>query len=334
VAERAFATAESVIRRRLDRLDVLSRVAEGFVVCFAGLTASEAAFKAAALSDEVTRRLVGEVAESASRAVSFAAEVSVPPEVPESAAGPVLNRGLVDAQAQALADSAALLQQAASSATLRPEPILHATGRHSGLVMAEMDDGVGGQLERLAALGWTGQEPDLPAELLLLRLRLALAWLGTSERTTILVQGFWPSLSQRRVLDRVARLLLEAPRPLRERLAVEVRAVPADVPRARLFELVSALTTLGRAPSVELPAPAASALLEGIVQRLEMVTMHVDSLLLPGLARAEALVRELAAWRTRLLVRAVDQEEQFTALYAMGVPLLAGRALDGGDPQG
>lgn len=45
-------------------------------------------------------------------------------------------------------------------------------------------------------------------------------------------------------------------------------------------------------------------------------------------------MRELAAWRARLLVRAVLQADQFTTLYAMGVPLVAGHALEGGDPMG
>lgn len=335
VAERAYATAEAVIRRRLDRQDVMSRSDDGFLVCFAGISEDEAAFKAAAISEEITRRLVGEVAESAAQAVSFTAEISIPPGAEGDALDQAVLQGLKAAKAAAVSDAGELLKRAAARATLRPEPVLHVTGRRSGLVLAEMDDGVGGQAERLAALGWSGQEPDVPAEMILLRLQLACAWAAAgADRGTILVPAPWASLSQRRVRERVAWQLLKVPRPVRERVGFEVRGVPADAARSRLFEVISALTALSRPPGIELSAPAASGLLEGVAQRLEVVTMHADSLFLPGLARAEALVRELSAWRIRLLVRAVDQEDQFTALYAMGMPLVVGRALDGGDPRG
>jgi PAS domain S-box-containing protein len=336
VAERAVATAETVLRRGLDRQDRMSRCDGDFLVCFAGLSAAEAASHATALAEEITRHLAGEVAESAARAVSFAAEIAVPSEIeaPEALSQAIRARLLAE-QAGALADAWALLQRSAASAVLRPETVLHATGRTSSYVLAGMDDGLDGRLLHLAGLGWTGQEPDLPAEVLLLRLGLACAWMATQDAgATIIIPAPWSSLSQRRVLERAARLLWEVPRPMRERIGFEVRAVPANVSRSRLGELVTALTALGRPPSIELSAPAAACVLEGIVQRLDLVTMHVDSLLLPGTARAEALVRELAAWRARLLVREVDHDEQFTLLYAMGVPLLAGRALDGGDPGG
>lgn len=334
VAERVFATAESVIRHKMDRRDTLSRGEDGFLVCFAGLNAQEAAVKAATLSEEITRRLVGEIAESAARAVSFTAEIPVPAEVDGTEAiTRLLHRGLAEAQARALSTADTLLKESAGKASLRPEPVLHANGRHSEFVIAELDDGVDGRLERLAALGWTEQEPDLPAELILLRLGLVCAWAASAERSTILLPACWASLSQRRILDRFARALCDVPRALRERISVELRDIPADVPRSRLGEVIAALRTLGHPPSVELPSPAAFRLLEGVVQRLALVTMHADSLLLPGVKRAEALIRELAAWRARLLVRGVDQEEQVTALYALGVPLVAGRALGGGDPR-
>ncbi len=334
VSERVFATAEAVIRRGLDRSDVMNRSEDGFVICFAGLDAEEASLKAATLSEEVTRCLVGEIAESGARIVAFTAEIPVPPETGPDDVPQVLRQGLAAAQSRALSDAHAVLAEAASNALLRPDPVLHLSGRHSGLLIADIDDGVRGRLIGLATLGWTGQEPDLPAELVLLRVRLACTWLAQAERTAaLIVPAPWASLSQRRVLERVARALWDVPRAIRERLGFELRGVPPDVSRARLTELVAALTTLGRPPSVELPSPASAGLLEGVVQRLSLVSIHADALLLPGVARAETLVRELTAWRAKLLVHGLDREEQLVPLYSLNVPLIAGRALDGGDPQ-
>lgn len=334
VAERVFTTAEAVIRRRLDRSDLLSRTEDGFVIRFAGLSADEAALKAAALSEEVTRRLVGEVAESASHTIAFTAELPAPAEQDPGAALQTLQLALIAAQSRALGEASGLLAMAAANASLRVDPVVQPNGRHSGLLIADVDDGVERRLTALAALGWTGQEPDLPAELLLLRVGLACAWLAQADRATaLIVPGPWTSFCQRRVLERVARALWDVPRTIRERLGFELRGLPPDVSRARLGELVGALTSLGRPPSVELPSPASAGLLEGVVQRLGLVSIHADALLLPGVARAQALVRELTAWRTRLLVHGLDQEEQLVSLYSLNVPLFAGRALDGGDPQ-
>ena len=60
-AERVMASAEHVIRRYCGPRDTYSRTQDGeFLVCFGEATEDEAAFRAATISREIRKRLIGE----------------------------------------------------------------------------------------------------------------------------------------------------------------------------------------------------------------------------------------------------------------------------------
>ena len=77
--ERAMASAEWVLRRRLGPHDTFSVAEEsGFIVRFANISEEEAGFRAAAIGSEIRQRLIGQ-GESPEAAHVFAAAVALPP---------------------------------------------------------------------------------------------------------------------------------------------------------------------------------------------------------------------------------------------------------------
>ena len=78
--ERAMATAEIVLRRRLGSRDTFSQTDDnGFVVAFAGISEQEASFRAAAIGNEIRQRLIG-TGESPDASQVLAVAVAVAPE--------------------------------------------------------------------------------------------------------------------------------------------------------------------------------------------------------------------------------------------------------------
>lgn len=345
VKERAFATAEGIVRRNLGRRDTLGRTEDGFVVCFADLTEDEAGCRAAEISEEITRRLASEVAESAARTVSFAAQVEVPAEDEAAAAlgdtsavTLAVQRKLAETRRAMMKGARAMLARAVGTARMRTEPVFQVSGRRSSLLLGSVGAGLDIRLERLAESGWEEDGTDLAAELALLRVGVACAWLagdGMNEPGPLVMSVPYDAVARRAPLGRVADMCREIPDPLRERLVIELRGTMPDTPRHRLCEAVQTLAPILRGVAVELPSPACAGLLDNLGTCLHLVTIHADAALPIGPDRLEgltALAARLSQQKLRLLVREVPNEDALVALYGSGVALVSGRALGAGDP--
>lgn len=345
VRERALGVAEDVLRRRLGPADTLDRTEEGWVVCFAELSEEEAGFVGAELSDEITRRLVGEVAESASRAVAFAAELELPPKGGAAEAGEdaqavavAVQRKLGETRRAMMRGARAMLAHAVDAARLRVEPVFAISGKRAPLLLGSVAGGLDRRLERLAECGWGEEGTDLPVELALLRVGLACGWLageGAEARDPLVLSLPFDALSRRAALGRVADMCRELPEPLRGRLVVELRGTMPDTPKHRLCEAVQTLTPILRGVGVELPGTAHGGLLDNLGPSLQLVSLHADAALPAGPDRTEALTAlaaRLEQHKVRLLVRGVRTEDALVALYPTGVAWVCGPALGAGDP--
>ena len=131
VKDRAFTTAEHVLRRALGPHDSFSMTDDGgFVVCFADASEEEAGFRAATIGREIRRRLIGE-GQTPEVAHVFSAAVAVPPAdatlpAVELAA---LVRGRIESRLRGIQDSArADLVAALEHATYRTQAV-HARDR-------------------------------------------------------------------------------------------------------------------------------------------------------------------------------------------------------------
>ncbi len=335
VAERVFQGAEAIIRRRLGRGDVLSRRDDGFLVCFSGLGESEAGFKAAALCEEIARRLIGEGDGEAARAVSFVAAVSLDPDeagAGEATVARVLHRKLDAARAQSQERARELLMDAARRASVLREPVFSIAGKRADMALARFDDGVGGKLDRLARSCWDGDELDLAAEHALVTIGTALAATASGPDGVgdlLLLPVRTELLLHRRVMEQVGALLQPVPRALRDRLAIELLG-SAEPPAPRLGELAQALAGLCRGAAVDLNSPEQVGRLRPFLGRLVAVSIEADVL---PLSQAKRLAQTVAAAAVPLLVKNVHRDEALLALYEAGSGLLlTGRALGGGDP--
>jgi PAS domain S-box-containing protein len=122
LAERAMATAEHVLRRRLGPRDTFSRTDDhGFIVCFAGATEAEAA----TIGRELRARLIGE-GESPEVAHVLSTATEVPPEVQHLSAAELnaIVQTRLNQRLKATQDTARVrLQQAVQEATYEVDAV-------------------------------------------------------------------------------------------------------------------------------------------------------------------------------------------------------------------
>lgn len=155
LAERAMASAEHVLARRLGASDTFSRTTDcGFVVCFHDTTEEEAGFRAAAIAGEIRTRLLG--AETAAAVSVVVAQ--------EDAALPQALEQRLEARRCALQDRArGILAQATTELRCEAHKVISRSGKPSNLVSLALLDDVRRQLLAAAAMLPEAEAPPLSA---------------------------------------------------------------------------------------------------------------------------------------------------------------------------
>jgi len=333
-AERVMTIAERIIRRRMLPQDLVSRTDDqGFVICFAGGTEDEAAFRAGSIAREIREFLIGESDDPAAAAVSVVTRaLSIGPE---EAADPdsilrLLETRLAAAREQAVRLAEEDLERILLEARLEPLRLHDRNGKVTPIAYAGLSPELQGRLDIVAGTLPPARFAALGTELLLLTLasEWALAKVAGLEKNAdaaphapvdvYVVPLDYTIFSTRRKQDAMNRICRDLPAAVRERFILSVCNMPRTITQSRLQEIVGQLKSFARGLGLEL-RHAADVPADLFQCRFALVMLSAERLLDPDKAQSvRKMVTRARAANVRLVARDAAPE-QVPALTALGI---------------
>lgn len=328
VADRAFSLAERTIQRHLRPGDIFRRSKDdGFLVLFAHLSATEAQFKANAISQEICEKLTGEIPEMPQPAVtSFAARVKVEEQALESEEAIVdsIDRRLRLERERVEAESIAVLTTGFKAANAITDPIVNEGGQPAPISVIRMSAEMREAADVLRAMGRNNYELEAEAFLLAGAGERVLAGLSRNNAALVMTPVRFSTLTQARELEtwlRVVRTLGEA---AKQKIVVEVREVPPEAAATRLSDLTMRLSALFKSIAYEIPLadPAFQTKLPAATRLATIDYRHIPWTAMGEPATAfQKLSRALDLRQRRLIVKDVPSPTKHAALAKAGISL-------------
>ncbi len=335
-AARVTEVAESTIRRRLSSSDVLERTESGeFLICFASLSESEAAFKARSIAREVREKILGtkdidikikDVCEVASEA----REIEV---APEEVAGSddvldlVMGR-LNQAVAAARETERKTMAQIVTNCEVLQVDVSMAKGKEAPIALADFD-----KVTRTGVQAMERARPasdDLAAEIDILRLGRCAELLcqNVLESQRILVVHLdFSTLDHRRFLDRYLQVCQSVVERSKTHIAFNVRNISKDFLPARIFETANLVRPYCRFILAEMNELSLGNIDPVILQAPILTCNHrnVEALLSNQPEALKHLTSEIHSRKSRLLVYDAPQGEDAKRLLTLGSDFVASR---------
>jgi PAS domain S-box-containing protein/diguanylate cyclase (GGDEF)-like protein len=333
-AERVMTIAERLIRRRMMPQDIVSRTDDqGFVVCFAGVSEEEAAFRAAGIAREIREFLIGESDDPDAAAVSVMTralligqgELSEPTSLLRS-----LEDRLAAAREQAILLAEEDLRRLLQEVRLEPQRLYDRNGKPTPIAYAALPVAHQGRLDVAAGTLPPDHFASLDTELLLLT--LASEWgiakvAGTGKpasaepdvRVDVYVVPIDFSIfTTRRKHDALNRICSNLPMAVRQRLILSVRNLPRTITQSRLQEIVSQLKPFARGLGLEL-RQVSDLPLDLMHYRFALVAISAERLLDPEKSQSvKKLIARIHAANLRLVASGATSG-QVRALTGLGV---------------
>lgn len=328
LAERAMATAEHVLRRRLGPRESFSRTEDqGFVVCFADTTEEEAAFRAASIGRELRARLIGE-GETAEVAHVLSTATEVPPAEQQMSAAD-LNALIQDRLNQRLAATQnaarARLHHAVREATYETEAV-HSKQRETPIgfmvrLPLAAEQAIQGGVAVLPALETQGL--DIDAMLLGFARSCAIESAMSGAGQLVFVTLSSDVLLIRSRLEACLEICRSFEATLRPRLLLIV-SIPPGMGAGQLATRLAQLRPFFRSVGVAAEAIEADRL---DMSALNLPIQVVDARSCAGIpdwrTKLRVLAGSLQAQRCRLMVRNVSSSKDAAALFADGAEFLS-----------
>ncbi|MDR3515813.1 MAG: PAS domain S-box protein [Azospirillaceae bacterium] len=326
IAERTFAAAEQILRRHLDPGDVFSRTTDdGFLVCFAQLSESEAHFKAQAIGNEIRERLIGEHPEmAATQVVSFAAEIEIDADeaADEDSFVALLESRLATTRKRIEETAITAMRTCLATARVTFRPLRTDSNHVAPLSYVRLPSDLDEQLNKLLALGRTEFVPD--TELLLLT--------GATERIfdevkynksdLVLLPVRMATLTTRRQAENWLQVARNVGEPGKKRMVVEIRDLGRNTARSRMIDVAILVSPLFRAVAFELPSMD-PAFVASLPISTPMVTIQAKLLSESTPLHTARLLKALALQRCRLIVKNVTSPAQAAMFVKAGIALVA-----------
>jgi PAS domain S-box-containing protein len=333
MAERAMATAESVIRRRCGPQDSFSRVDDtSFLMCFGALSEKEAAFRAATIGREIRDRLIGQGDDPDTSYIrTIAASVKFPDEGQTGGdLHSVLMNGL-DQQLERIEQEArSTLQSAVANATCDMRPVL---GRNATETIATRVC-LSGEFERrvttsLSALPSNESNAfDQDGLLLALATRHVIATMSHGDAPPpLLVNVRFNVFATRPATERYFATCQKVDARIAKRIVLLLSLLPQGLPRTRLLECINRLRPFCRDVGYEVEDLASLALIDLSFSAAAIVSISAAALGSAGPVKVRALFSSLHARRGKVLVSGVRSNEDATALRALGADMISMHAL-------
>jgi PAS domain S-box-containing protein len=328
MAERAFSVAERTIQRHMRPGDIFRRSTDdGFLVLFSHLSATEAQFKADAISTEIRQKLTGEIPELAETGVtSFAASVEVEPEsmASEEAIVDSIDRRLRQERERVEAASIEALTKGFKTSKAISSFIVNGQGSPAPLSVVRLPAKMREAANTLRSLGRNNYEIETETFLLAGAGERVLAGLSRNNAALVMAPVRFATLSQARDLEiwlKVVRTLGDA---AKQKVVVEITEIPLEVAATRLTDLVMRLSSLFKTIAFEFPAtdpmfhaklPPATKLSTIDYRQISWTALGEPSPAFQKLARA------LDLRQRRLIVKDVPSPAKQAALAKVGISL-------------
>ena len=328
-AARVMASAEHVIRRRLGANDTCSRTPEGdFLICFTNCTEEEAAFRAAVISQEIRKRLLGEgetggMAEVA--AIAAAVELPDDPSRPPEALNALLGRRLDARLAEIEAKARATLHAVLETLSCDLEPI-----RDRQKPFAQYAQ-LPPELERRIHTAFCSlpvrerQAFDFDRLVLGVAAEQAVSDIAAGRTLPLMLNVDFDLFLDRGRMQRYFQTCHDLDARLRERLIMVLSGVPRNCPQSRLQDYVMRLrpfcTGLGlQLDSIDGPLPDMSVFdTPVVVLRAEMIDLRNAK----EMGKLGRLIMNFHTHRGRVLVRRVRGWDDAKQLVRSGVNLVS-----------
>lgn len=328
MAERALAVAERVIQRHLRPGDVFRRTKDdNYLVLFSHLSATEAQFKAAAISAEIREKLTGELPELVDVEVtSFAGRVEIGQEsmASEESIIDAIERRLRAERDRIEAQANELLARELRNGRAFIDTVVNEKGQQAPLMMVRLPVAMRDAVTVLRAMGQ--EKYKIESELFLLADAGELILEGISSNRASLV--FTPVCFATLALPRDLEIWLRAVRALgeaaKQRIVAEIIEIPPDVTTSRLSDLVMRLNPMFKAIAFEIPLVDATFQAK-MPPSVRLATVEYRQIAWSPLGEPvpafQKLNRALDLRQRRLIVKNVPSATKRAALARAGVSL-------------
>jgi PAS domain S-box-containing protein len=332
VAERAMATAEAVIKRRLGNQDSYSRVDDtSFLMCFGALSERDASFRAAVIGREIRDRLIGQGNDpDAAFVQSIAAEVRFPDngETAESARTILLD-GL-DAQLERLEREARQTLRSALSGVAGELRRISGTRTNETLAMQV---GFPQDLERAIVTALAALPPeetkafDQDGLLLGLAMREVLASMARGDATPVLVNVRFDVFASRQATERYLATCLRIDPRVASRLILLLASLPEGLPKTRQLECINRLRPFCRGIGYHVVELASLATIDLSFSGTPIVSLPARALVDEEPEKLRILLSSLHARRAKVLIRGVASEKDASWFRLFGADMIGMRRL-------
>jgi PAS domain S-box-containing protein len=328
MATRAFIVAERTIQRHLRPGDIFRRSKdEGYLVLFSQLTATEAQFKADAISAEIQEKLTGEIPELTDTSVtSFATNVEVEQDSlgSEEAIIDSIDRRLKLERERIQAASIETLTRGLKSTKAICTAIVNEQNAATPITAVRLPIPLREAANVLRSLGQNSYELEAETFVLAGAGERVLAGLSRSSSELVMASVRFSTLSVARDLEtwlKVARTLGDAGK---QKIVIEVRDIPMNVAATRLSDLMKRLSTLFKTIAFEVPA-ADPAFQDKLPPASKLATMDYRQIPWNSMGQPapnfQKLARSFDLRQRRLIVRDVPSSARQTVLAKNGVSL-------------
>jgi PAS domain S-box-containing protein len=328
LAERAMATAESVIKRRCGPQDSYSRSDDiSFLVCFGALSEEEASFRAAMIGREIRNRLIGEGESPANAYVrSVAASVRFSdPGISGASLHAILLDGL-DKQLERLEQDAKQTLQEVWNETACE--LVQVSGRYSSQIVASQalipDRSERKLMAALAALSPEEANVYSRDELLLgLAAKHVIAAMAQGDTTPMLITVSFDTLTVRAAAERFFSTCVKIDQRVTSRLIVVLSSLPAGLPTTRLLDWINRLRPYCQAVGYRVEDVAALAEINLANSYNPIVNLPAAACGASSPGRLKELFKSLQRRGARVMISGVGSAKDATALRALGAEMIA-----------
>jgi PAS domain S-box-containing protein len=327
VAQRAMATAESVIKRHCGTQDSFSRADDtSFLICFGVLSEEEASFRAAMIGREIRNRLIGQGEDPDNAYVrSVAAVVRLPDERGSNASfqATLLNR--LDEQLERLERQARqTLTDALASAACDLEPVF---GHDASQVVARqvlIPPKIQRQVVSALAIlpKKESQAFDLDGLLVGLAAQHAVSGLALGKAMPLLVEISFDIFATRAATERFFAIYSKIDARLSTRLIVLLSSLPEGLPRSRLQDCINRLRPFCRGVGYLVDDVAELSRFDLSNSFNPVVALPAPACIADAAGNLKGLFTSLQSRRAKILVYKVVTDEDAAALRSLGADMI------------
>lgn len=327
LAERAMATAETVIKRNCGPQDTYSRVDDtSFLVCFGALSEEESSFRAAMIGREVRNRLIGQGEDPENAYVrAVAAVVRFPDQGETDSSLQALLLGGLDKQLGRLEREARLtLRDALASSACDLVPVFGRDGRPVASQVFMPHKTERHVLSALSALPPKEANAfDMDGLLLGLAAQHAVMSLAQGDTGPVLVTISFDLFAARATTERLFALCARIDPRVTARLVILLSSLPNGLPRTRLQDCINRLRPFCRGVGYHLDELADLPRIDLSNSFNPIAVFPVTACSASAPSELRELFSSLQSRRAKVLIYGIASKKDAAALRGLGADMIS-----------